>query len=83
MPVMLRLKIKGLRERKICVVSQLTTRYKALVNLLQYTNCANADQLGDTTPFTLVGLISSRKHGLAALVHEKPTWALTDRSLEG
>ena len=68
--------------RKICIVSQLATRYKGLVILLQETHCTNTDQL--VIPhFTLAGLVSSKRHGQTTFAHEKLNWALTNQSPEG
>ena len=72
-PVLLHLNVEGLTARKICVVSQLATRCKALVIIIQETHCSNADQQV-ISHFTLVGLVSSRKHGLATFVHEMLSW---------
>ena len=70
MPIILHLNTKGLSARKICVVSQLATRHKTLMILLQESHYTNADQL--VIPhFTLAGLLSSKKLGLAAFVSEK------------
>ena len=79
MPISLDLNIESLSPRKICVVSQLATRYSTLVILLQEIHCTNAEQLL-ISHFALAGLVSSKKYGLAAFVYEKLSWALTDRS---
>ena len=39
------LNVEGLSANKICVISQLATRHKALIIFLQETNCTNANQL--------------------------------------
>ena len=78
MPIILHLNIECLSARKICIVSQLSTRYKALVILLQEMHCTSADLL--LIPhFILASLVSSTKHALDTFVHEKLSWALTDQ----
>ena len=80
--IVLHLSVEGLSARKICVVSQLATKYKALVIFLEEAHGAKANRL--VIPlFSLSGLVSSKKHGLATLVYEKLCWALTDLSPEG
>ena len=81
-PTTLQLNIEGLTASKICVVSQLAFRHKALVILLQETHCTNADRLVIPN-FTLAGWVSSRIHGLATFVHERLKWTIADQSLEG
>ena len=63
-PVILYINIEGLCANKICVISQMATRRKALVIILRETHCTNANQLS-ITPFAPAGCVSSRKHGVA------------------
>ena len=44
-PIILHLNVKGLIGNKICIISQLGFRHKALVIFLEKTNCTNAEQL--------------------------------------
>ena len=80
-PIILHLNVEGLSAKKICVISQLAARHKALVILLQETHCTNADQLV-ITHFTVTGWVSSRKPGLATFVHEKLSWTLVNQFSE-
>ena len=80
--IVLHRNLEGISATKICVVSQLATRNRVLIILQRETACTNSDQLV-IPQFTSVGLVSSRKHGLATFVHEKLSWALNDRSQEG
>ena len=82
LPTTLQLNVEGLHASKICVISQLATRYKASVILLQETHCVNMDQLVIPN-FMLAGTVLSRKHGLATFVHEKLKWTLVDHSCSG
>ena len=81
-PIVLQLNVEGFSPNKICMISQLVTRHKALVILLQETHCTNVEQLvlPNCTP---AGSVFSRKHGLATFVHAKPTWTLVDQSADG
>ena len=81
LPIILHSNVEGLSTNRICDISQLATRHKALVFLLQETHCTNADQLL-ILHFTLAGWVSSRKHVLATFVHEKLSCALMNQSLE-
>ena len=81
-PNTLQLNIQGITANKICVLSQLTTRYSVHVILLQETPCTSADRLVIPN-FSLAGSVLSRKHGLATFVHEKLNWTLADHSPEG
>ena len=78
-PVILHINVEGLCANKICVISQLATRHKAFVNLLQETHCTNAGQIV-ILHFTLAGWVSSRKYGLAMFFHKELSWTLVDRS---
>ena len=80
--IILHLNIESPSVQKICIVILLAIRFKTHVILLQETRCTNGYQLV-TTRFAQDGLVSSRKHGLATLVHKKLSWALTNRSPEG
>ena len=81
-PNILQLNVEGLTPSKICVISQLVARHKALVILLQETHCNKADQLAIPN-FSLAGSVLSRKHGLATFVYDKLCWTLTDQSPDG
>ena len=82
LPNTLQLNIEGLMQSKICVISQLATKHKALVILLQETHCTTPDQ--QVIPnFKLAGQTMSRKHGLATFVHEGLSWTLADQFLDG
>ena len=81
-PNTLQQNIEGLTQSKIYVVSQMATRHRALVILLQETHCTTTDQLVIPN-FTLAGWTMSRKHGLATFVHEELGWTLADQSLDG
>ena len=82
MPNTLQLNIEGITANKICVLSQLTTRYSVHVVLLQETHCTSADRLM-IPHFSLAGSVLIRKHGLATFVHEKLNWTLADHFSEG
>ena len=69
-------------QSKICVISQLGTRRRLLVILLQKTHCTTPDQLVIPN-FTLAGWTMIRKHGLATFVHEGLGWTFADQSLDG
>ena len=77
LPNTLQLNIEGLTQSKICVISQLATRHRALVILLQETQYTTPDQLVAPN-FKLAGSTTSRKHGLATFVHEGLGWTLAD-----
>ena len=62
-------------------LSQMATRHKTLVVLLQETHCTNADQLV-ITHFTLAGWVLSRKLSFATFVHEKLSWTLVNQCSE-
>ena len=80
-PILLHLNVEDLSANKICVMSQLATRHRALLILLQETHSTNADQL--VIPhFTLTGWVSSRKYGLTTFVHENFSLNLVDQSSE-
>ena len=76
--IVLHLNVEGLSANKICVVSQLATKHKALVILLQETHWTNIVQLVIPN-FMLDGWVSGRKHGL---VYKKISWTLADQSSE-
>ena len=79
--IILHLNVEGQSANKICIISQLATRHRTLVILLQKTHCVNAHQL--LIPhLTLAGWVSSMKHGLAMIVYEKLSWTLVDQSSE-
>ena len=82
MPNVLQLNIEGLTPSKICVVSQLATRHKALVILLQETHTTQVDRLVIPN-YMLAGSVLSRKHGLATFVQNNISWSLLDRSPDG
>ena len=81
-PNSLQLNIEGITANKMCMLSQLTTRYSVHVILLQETHCTSADRLVIPN-FTLTSAVLSTKHGLAAFVHEKPNWTLAHHFPEG
>ena len=80
-PSTLQLNIGSVTANKMCVLSQLATKYNVLVILLQKTHCINADRFVIPN-FSLAGSVLSRKHGLATFVHERLYWTLADRSPE-
>ena len=82
LPNTLQLNIERLTQSKICVISQLATRHRAPVILLQETHCTTPDQLVIPN-FTLAGWTMSRKHGLATFVHEGLGWTFADQSPDG
>ena len=82
LPIILHLNIESPSARKIWVFSQLVTRLKALVIFRQETHCTNTYQLM-MPHFALASMISSKKQDLTTFVHEKLSWARTDRSPEG
>ena len=61
------------------VLHHLAVQYKALVILLQKSNCTCADKLA-IPGFTLDGFSLSRKHGFATFVHDRLKWTLVDQS---
>ena len=73
------LNVESLSANEICVISQLATRCKALVVLLQVTPCTHVDQLVKPL-FTLAVWVSSKKHNFATFVHEILIWTLVDYS---
>ena len=81
LPNKLQLNIEGLTQSKICDISQLATRHRALVILLQETHCTTPDQLVIPN-FKLAGWTISRKYGLATFIHEGLGWTLADQSLD-
>ena len=75
----MQLNIEGLTASKMNVLHHLAVQYEALVILLQETHCSCADKL--TVPgFALAGSFLSRKHGLAAFIHDRLKWILVDQS---
>ena len=82
LPSTLLLNIEGLTQSKICVNSQLGTRHRVPVILLQETHCTTPNQLVIPN-FTLAGWTMSRKHGLATFVHEGLGWTFADQSPDG
>ena len=82
LPSTLQLNIEDLTQSKICVISQLATRHRALFILLRETHCTTPNQLVIPN-FTLAGWTMSWKYGLATFVHEGFGWTLADQSLDG
>ena len=82
LPNILQLNVEGLNASKICVISRLATKHKALIILLQETHCTSVDRLVIPN-FTLAGHTQSRKHGFATFVHSRLKWNLVDQSPTG
>ena len=78
-PTILQLNIKGLTASKMNVLHHLAMQSAALVILLQETHCTDVEKL--VLPnYQPAGSSLSRKHGLAAFVHERLRYMLLDQS---
>jgi len=80
-PRILQLNTERLTANKISNIKQLAYKYKALVIILQETNCTTTDKLVIPN-FSLSGSVLSRKHGFTAFVHERLEWSLVNQSPE-
>ena len=82
LPNILQLNVEDLNANKICIISQLATKHKALIILLQETNCTSVDCLVIQS-FTLVRHTLSKKHGLSTFVHSRLKWNVADQPPTG
>ena len=77
-PAILQLNIEGFTTSKMSVLYHFA-QHEALVIILQKTHCTSAQRLV-LPDYQLAGFSLSRKHSLAAFVHERLKWTLFNQS---